>query len=301
MIRYEEEKELSPKEKKKLLKQKAKEAAAAATVENEEGEDPMEAKKKALQEKLKAKKEAVSEPEEAKEPEPPKTDEAIQSEAPVEEPPASPVGDDKAGEAAATPKEYSFPELTRDAARHKAGLNDPNLPEWMNPLHADADEKVFREDFASDEEFEAAVLPVPPLNIDGETPAPPHLQELADEMVHLSLLEMNELINKIADHYGFNEGMLSPDEVDDGEDDEPAEEAAPVEEKTIFDIKLVGYDDKAKIKVIKEVRAITGLGLKEAKELVEGAPKTLLKDIKKEQAEEIKSKLEEIGATVEVV
>lgn len=74
-----------------------------------------------------------------------------------------------------------------------------------------------------------------------------------------------------------------------------------VEEKTAFDLKLVSFDAKAKIKVIKEVRSIAGLGLKEAKELVEGAPKTVMKEIKKEEAEELKAKLEELGAVAEIV
>ena len=78
------------------------------------------------------------------------------------------------------------------------------------------------------------------------------------------------------------------------------EEAVVVEAKTLFDLKLMGYDAKAKIKVIKEVRAIAGLGLKEAKELVEGAPKVVKKDIKKEEAEELQKKLEDVGATIEV-
>ena len=72
------------------------------------------------------------------------------------------------------------------------------------------------------------------------------------------------------------------------------------EEKTAFDVKLAGFDAKAKIKVIKEIRAITGLGLKEAKEMVEGAPKIIKNDIKMEEAEEIKSKLESIGAQVDI-
>ncbi|CAJ1932236.1 unnamed protein product [Cylindrotheca closterium] len=84
-----------------------------------------------------------------------------------------------------------------------------------------------------------------------------------------------------------------------------AEAAAPVEEvqevKTIFDLKLVGFDAKAKIKVIKEVRSIAGLGLKEAKELVESAPKVIQKDLKPEKAEELKAALEAVGAQVEVV
>lgn len=76
--------------------------------------------------------------------------------------------------------------------------------------------------------------------------------------------------------------------------------AEPVEEKKTFDVKLTGFDASSKIKVIKEIRAITGLGLKEAKEMVEGVPKVVKKDIKMEEAEEIKSKLEAIGATIEI-
>ena len=85
-----------------------------------------------------------------------------------------------------------------------------------------------------------------------------------------------------------------------------ATESGSVEEvkeeaKTAFDLKLVGFDAKAKIKVIKEVRSIAGLGLKEAKELVESAPKVLMKELKPEQAEELKKQLEEIGAQIELV
>ena len=76
-----------------------------------------------------------------------------------------------------------------------------------------------------------------------------------------------------------------------------------VEEEEVastVDLKLAGYDAKSKIKVIKEVRSIAGLGLKEAKELVESAPKTIMKDLKPEQAEELKEKLEAVGAQVEL-
>ena len=79
------------------------------------------------------------------------------------------------------------------------------------------------------------------------------------------------------------------------------EAAAEVEEKTSFDVKLVGFDAKAKIKVIKEVRAIAGLGLKEAKELVESIPKVIQKDLKQDKAEELKAALEAIGAQIEIV
>jgi large subunit ribosomal protein L7/L12 len=80
-----------------------------------------------------------------------------------------------------------------------------------------------------------------------------------------------------------------------------AAEAEAEEEKTIFDLKLVGFDAKAKIKVIKEVRNIAGLGLKEAKEMVEGAPKVIQKELKQEKAEELKAQLEAVGAQVELV
>lgn len=81
-----------------------------------------------------------------------------------------------------------------------------------------------------------------------------------------------------------------------------AAEAAPVVEvKTVFDVKLVAFDAKAKIKIIKEIRSIGGLGLKEAKELVESAPCVIQKGLKAEAAEEIKAKLIEIGAEIQLV
>jgi large subunit ribosomal protein L7/L12 len=199
--------------------------------------------------------------------------------------------------------EYSTPELTKDAAEHKAALDDPDRPSWQNPLiHKNApDAEIFREDFDSEEEFQKAVQPAPPLDLgDGAPLTPAYLDALADEIVNLTVLEMNELVNKMAGHYGFHEGMLSPDDTGfAGGAELPQEEE--IVEKTTFDVKLTGFDPKAKIKIIKEVRAIAGLGLKEAKEFVEGAPKIIQKDLKKEQAEEIKAKLEELGATVEIV
>ena len=79
---------------------------------------------------------------------------------------------------------------------------------------------------------------------------------------------------------------------------EPAE--TKKEEKTAFDVKLASFDAKGKIKIIKEVRSITGLGLKEAKELVEAVPSVLKKDVKKEDAEAIVEKIKEIGGVVEL-
>lgn len=78
-------------------------------------------------------------------------------------------------------------------------------------------------------------------------------------------------------------------------------EAVEEVKKDTFDLKLVGFDDKSKIKVIKEVRSLAGLGLKEAKELVESAPKVIQKDLKTETAEELKEKLEALGAQIELV
>jgi len=89
-------------------------------------------------------------------------------------------------------------------------------------------------------------------------------------------------------------------DVDSSAGDGASAEEEKVEEKTAFDLKLTAFDAKAKIKVIKEVRAMAGLGLKEAKDLVEGAPKVVKKGIKKEEAEELKAKLEAVGATVEI-
>ena len=77
-----------------------------------------------------------------------------------------------------------------------------------------------------------------------------------------------------------------------------AEEAAPAAEKTHFTIKLEKFDAGSKIKLIKEVRAYTGLGLKEAKELVEGAPTEIKADVPKEEAESLKEKLEGVGGTI---
>jgi large subunit ribosomal protein L7/L12 len=78
-------------------------------------------------------------------------------------------------------------------------------------------------------------------------------------------------------------------------------EAAPEEVKTSFDLKLISFDAAAKIKIIKEVRAITELGLKEAKDLVEGVPKLIKKGIKLEEAEALRAKLTEVGAELEII
>ncbi|CAJ1964000.1 unnamed protein product [Cylindrotheca closterium] len=179
---------------------------------------------------------------------------------------------------------------------------EETIPVWQNPLHHEDEnmKKQFEEDFEGEE---MPTNPLPPFETDvDKVVAPPHVHDLAHEIVHLNLLELKELTNKIADHFGFDEEMMAASYGGGGGQ---AAAAAPVEEvqeaKTIFDLKLVGFDAKAKIKVIKEVRSIAGLGLKEAKELVESAPKIIQKDLKAEKAEELKAALEAVGAQVEVV
>ena len=130
----------------------------------------------------------------------------------------------------------------------------------------------------------------------------PKIQALVDQISELTLLEASELTDALKEKLGISGAMMMPA---GGGGPAPAaaaaeqEEAAP--EKLIFTIKLAKFDAATKIKLIKEVRAITGLGLKEAKELVEKAPSDVKADVKKEEAEEIKKKLEEVGGTVELL
>jgi len=113
------------------------------------------------------------------------------------------------------------------------------------------------------------LVPLPPFGEEGKVSAPPHIHGLADEITQLNMLEVKELVDRIGEHFGFEDedGFMG----DEGGDGGAAEEEVVVE-KTAFDLKLMAFDPKTKIKVIKEVRAMTSLGLKEAKELVEGAP-----------------------------
>ena len=170
-----------------------------------------------------------------------------------------------------------------------------------NPELATGDDlKVFFEDFKPGEEI--PIVPLPPFDDgSGKVLASPELKALADRVCSLSFLEIKQLIDLMNDHFGFDSSMdFSIGGFGGGGGaGAAAEEAAPVEEKTAFDLKLVSFDAKSKIKIIKEVRAITGLGLKEAKDLVEGAPKILKKGIKKEEAEELQAKLKEVGAEAE--
>ena len=122
------------------------------------------------------------------------------------------------------------------------------------------------------------------------------LKKLAEEIVGLTLLEAQELKNILKDEYGIEPAAGGAVMVAGP----AAGAAAPAEEeKTEFDVVLTDAGAN-KINVIKEVRAITGLGLKEAKDLVEGAPKEVKADLPKDEAEKLKKQLEAAGAKVEL-
>ena len=121
-------------------------------------------------------------------------------------------------------------------------------------------------------------------------------EDVVEFISNMSVLELSELIKEMEEKFGVS--AAAPVAMAAGA--APAgEAAAPAEEKTEVDVILTSAGDK-KIGVIKEVRAITSLGLKEAKEVVEGAPKPIKEGVSKEEAEEIKKKLEEAGGTVEI-
>jgi large subunit ribosomal protein L7/L12 len=112
---------------------------------------------------------------------------------------------------------------------------------------------------------------------------------------NMTVLELSQFVKDLQERFGVSAAM--PMAMPQGMAGVAAE--APPEEQTEFDIILTGAGDK-KIQVIKVVRAITGLGLKEAKDLVDGAPKAVKEKISKDEAEELKKQLEEVGAAVEI-
>ncbi len=117
-------------------------------------------------------------------------------------------------------------------------------------------------------------------------------EEIVEALKKKSLLEVNELVKMIEEEFGVTAMPVATMVPGGGA-------AAPVEEKTEYTVVLTEVG-KEKIKVIKEVRALTNLGLKEAKDLVEGAPTEVLKDVSKEEAESAKQKIEAVGAKVEI-
>jgi len=122
------------------------------------------------------------------------------------------------------------------------------------------------------------------------------LQMLEDSIVGLSLLEAADLVKKLEARLGVSAAAAAPVMVAGGGG---AAAAAPVEEKTEFSVILTGVGAN-KINVIKAVREVTSLGLKEAKDVVDGAPKAIKEGVSKDEAETIKKKFIEAGATVEV-
>ena len=116
---------------------------------------------------------------------------------------------------------------------------------------------------------------------------------MIEEVKALTVLELSELVKALEEEFGVSAAAMAAPAAGGAA-------AAVVEEKTEFDVVLAGFDAAAKIKVIKAVREITGLGLAEAKGVVEGAPKTLKEAVSKDEAEEMKKKLEEAGAKVEL-
>ncbi|MBT2638065.1 MULTISPECIES: 50S ribosomal protein L7/L12 [unclassified Bacillus (in: firmicutes)] len=116
-------------------------------------------------------------------------------------------------------------------------------------------------------------------------------EQIIEAVKNMTVLELNDLVKAIEEEFGVT--AAAPVAMMGGA------AGAAVEEQTEFDVVLASAGDQ-KIKVIKVVREITGLGLKEAKEVVDNAPKALKEGVSKEEAEEIKAKLEEVGANVEV-
>jgi large subunit ribosomal protein L7/L12 len=121
------------------------------------------------------------------------------------------------------------------------------------------------------------------------------LQQLEEQIVGLSLLDAAQLVKKLEERLGVSAAAAAPVMMAGG----GAAAAAPAEEKTEFTVVLTGAGAN-KINVIKAVREVTSLGLKEAKDLVDGAPKPIKENVSKEEAETIKKKFTDAGATVEV-
>ena len=122
-------------------------------------------------------------------------------------------------------------------------------------------------------------------------------EQVVEFISNMSVLELSEMVKELEEKFGVSAAAAAVAAAPAAGGAAGGEAAA--EEKTEFDVILTSFGDK-KINVIKEVRAITGLGLKEAKELVEGAPKPVKEGVGKDEAEELKKKLEEAGASVEL-
>ncbi|PPE71844.1 50S ribosomal protein L7/L12 [Solimonas fluminis] len=121
-------------------------------------------------------------------------------------------------------------------------------------------------------------------------------EEILDGIANLTVLDLVDLVKMIEDKFGVTAAAPVAVAAAAG----PAAAAAPVEEKTEFTVVLAGIDAAKKVGIIKVVRELTGLGLKEAKDLVEGAPQTVKDGVDKKTAEDFKKKLEEAGGKVDL-
>jgi len=122
-------------------------------------------------------------------------------------------------------------------------------------------------------------------------------EEIIEGIKNLTVVELSELVKSLEDEFGVSAIQAVPQVVASAGPKSAQQQAA--EEKTSFTVILSSSGDK-KIQVIKEIRSFTNLGLKEAKDLVDGAPKTVKENVSKEEAEEMKKKLEAVGAAVEI-
>ena len=121
--------------------------------------------------------------------------------------------------------------------------------------------------------------------------------QIIEQIKTLTILELADLVKAIEEEFGVSAAPVAVAGVAAGP---AAAAAAPVEEKTEFDVELTSFEADKKLKVIKEIKDITGLGLGEAKALVEGAPKIIKEGASKEEAEALKAKLSEVGATITI-
>jgi len=151
--------------------------------------------------------------------------------------------------------------------------------------------------------------------VDGAAPSVPgHIVELVDKIGALTILEVSQLNTLMKDRFGLSDvAMAAPMAAAPAAapvaaapaaaaEPEEEEEAAPAVVQTEFTVKLKSYDAKAKIKIIKEMKsAISGINLVEAKKMVESAPCDVKKDLPKDEAEELKNKLEKAGAVIEIL
>lgn len=131
---------------------------------------------------------------------------------------------------------------------------------------------------------------------DKEVKVPEKFKKMVDEIEKMSVMELAELVKILEDKFGVSPMMASPMMAAGAQG---GETGGAKEEKTSFNVELKSAGGQ-KVQVIKALREVTGLGLKEAKDMADGAPKTVKENLKKEDAEEIKKKLEEAGATVEL-